>query len=55
MKLLMHKPLLMAFLLSLPLWIVFNNFIVALVVSLLVAFLISMGYSLYLMKKRKNP
>ncbi|NYT44189.1 hypothetical protein [Pollutimonas thiosulfatoxidans] len=51
----MHKPLLMAFLLSLPLWIVFNNFIVALVVSLLVAFLISMGYSLYLMKKRKNP
>lgn len=53
MKQLLRKPLLLAFLLSLPLWIVFNNYIVAIMVALLVAFLLSMCYSLFLLSKGK--
>ena len=55
MKQLLQKPLLSAFLLSLPLWIVFNNYIVAIAVGLLVAFLASMCHSLYLMNRKKKP
>lgn len=54
MKPLLHKPLLMAFLLSLPLWVILNNFIIAITVGLLVGFLISMCYSLYLMNRKKR-
>ena len=42
MRQLLRKPLLLSFILSVPLWIVFNNYIVALSVALLVAFLLSM-------------
>lgn len=55
MKQLVRRPLLLAFLLSLPLWVVFNNYIVALIVALLVAFLISMCISLYILNKKKRP
>ncbi|PLC49332.1 hypothetical protein CR159_13595 [Pollutimonas subterranea] len=53
MKQLARKPFFLALLMSLPLWIVFNNFIVAIMVALLVAFLISMCYSLYTIKQAK--
>ena len=55
MKQLLRKPLSFAFLLSLPLWIVFSNYIVAITVALLVAFLASMCHSLYLMNRKKKP
>lgn len=54
MKELACKPLLLAFLLSLPLWIVFSNYVVALIVALLAAFLISMCYSLYAIKRARQ-
>ncbi len=53
MKQLARKPFFLALLMSLPLWIVFNNFIVAIMVALLVAFFISMCYSLYTIKQVK--
>jgi ABC-type antimicrobial peptide transport system permease subunit len=54
MKELACKPLLLAFLLSLPLWIVFGNYVVALIVALLTAFLISMCYSLYAIRRARR-
>ena len=53
MKQLLRKPLFFAILLSIPLWIVFNNYIVAIMVALLAAFLASMCHALYLMNKKK--
>lgn len=53
MKQLVRKPFFLALLLTLPLWIVFNNFIVALMVSLLVAFLLAMCHSLYTITQAK--
>lgn len=53
MKSLALRPLLLSFLLSLPLWVVFDNFIVALVVALLLGFLVSMCRSLYLINRSK--
>lgn len=53
MKQLVRKPFFLALLLSLPLWIVFNNYIVAIIVALLVAFLLSMCHSLYLLSRGK--
>ncbi|MGP1613825.1 MAG: hypothetical protein ACTS5Y_01990 [Pollutimonas bauzanensis] len=47
MKQLLRKPLAFALLLSLPLWVVFDNYLVAIMVALLVAFLLSMCYTLY--------
>lgn len=54
MKQLVRKPFFLALLLSLPLWIVFNNYIVAIIVALLVAFLLSMCHSLYLLSQGKS-
>ena len=54
MKQLVRKPLLLAFLLSLPLWIVLDNYLVSLIVSLLVAFLASMCVSLWALKDARN-
>jgi len=54
MKRLLRRPLLSGVLLSLPLWIVLDNFIVAISIALLVSFLISMSYSLYLMNRKKR-
>jgi uncharacterized protein (DUF58 family) len=53
MKQLVRKPFFLALLLSLPLWIVFNNYIVAIMVALLVAFLLSMCHSLYVLNRAK--
>ncbi|MGE4368953.1 MAG: hypothetical protein AB7E12_04670 [Burkholderiaceae bacterium] len=53
MKSLALRPLLLSFLLSLPLWVIFDNFIVALVVALLLGFLVSMCRSLYLINQNK--
>jgi hypothetical protein len=55
MKQILNRPFLFALILSLPLWIVFNNFIVAIIVALLVAFLLSMYNALRVMQhKRKD-
>lgn len=53
MKSLALRPLLLSFLLSLPLWVIFDNFIVASVVALLLGFLVSMCRSLYLINQNK--
>ncbi|HUG59440.1 MAG TPA: hypothetical protein VL002_14495 [Candidimonas sp.] len=53
MKQLVRKPFFLALLLSIPLWVVFNNYIVAIIVALLVAFLLSMCHSLFLLSKGK--
>ena len=54
MKQLLRKPLLLAFLLSLPFWVVLDNYLVSLIVSLLVAFLASMCYSLKVLKHGRD-
>jgi hypothetical protein len=51
MKDIVRRPFISALLLSLPLWIALNNYLVALAVALLVAFMASMVYSLWLMKR----
>lgn len=51
MKELVRRPFISGLVLSLPLWVVFGNYIVALSVAMLVAFLVSMSYSLFLMKR----
>ncbi|NYT64560.1 hypothetical protein H0A58_01085 [Alcaligenaceae bacterium] len=51
MKQLLRKPFFFAVLLSLPLWVVFNNYLIAFISALLVAFLASMCYSLYVLRK----
>lgn len=55
MKQLIRKPLLLAVLLSLPLWVVFNNYIVAITVALLCGFLASMCHTLYLLRRGSPP
>lgn len=50
MKQLLRKPLLLAVLLSLPLWVVFNNYLVAITVALLCGFLASMCHTLYVLR-----
>ncbi|WP_167670874.1 hypothetical protein [Allopusillimonas ginsengisoli] len=52
MKQLARKPLLLSFLLSLPLWIVFNNYVVALICALLVGFFVSMCCSLWVLHNK---
>ena len=52
MKQLLNRPLLLGFLLSLPLWIVLGNFIVALMVALLLSFLLSMYTALRTLQGR---
>ncbi|OWT59250.1 hypothetical protein [Candidimonas nitroreducens] len=51
MKLLARKPLLLAALLSIPLWIALGNFIVAVCVALLLSFLIAMCHALYVLRR----
>jgi hypothetical protein len=55
MKQLARKPLVSSFLLAIPLWIVLDNFIVAIAVALLIGFLISMSYSLWVMNRKPDP
>lgn len=54
MKQLLRKPFLLSLLLSLPLWIVFNNYIVALCTALLIAFLLSMIDSLIVLRRQQQ-
>lgn len=53
MKQLLNHPFLLALILSLPLWIVLGNYIVAVIVALLVSFLLSMYNALRVMKRDK--
>lgn len=56
MRSLLRKPVLCALLLSLPLWVIFHNYIVAITVALLLAFLASMLESLHaLSRARQGP
>lgn len=52
MKQLANKPLFLAVILSVPLWIVFGNYLVGAMAALLAAFFIAMCHSLYLLNKR---
>lgn len=53
MKQLLNHPFLLAMILSLPLWVVLGNFIVAVIAALLVSFLLSMFNALRVMKRDK--
>ncbi|MYN14029.1 hypothetical protein GSY71_12860 [Pusillimonas sp. TS35] len=55
MKQLARKPLLLSLMLSLPLWIVFDNFLVAIMAGLLIGFLVSMCHSLWVLKQKQDP
>lgn len=54
MKQLLRKPFLLSLLLSLPLWIVFNNYIVAICAGLLIAFLLSMIDSIVAIQRQEK-
>lgn len=54
MKQLLRKPFLLSLLLSLPLWIVFNNYIVALSAGLFIAFLLSMVDSIITVQRQEK-
>lgn len=54
MKQLLNHPFLLALLLSLPLWIMLGNYIVALIAALLLAFLLSMYNALRVLNRRKK-
>jgi len=54
MKQLLNRPLLLGFLLSLPLWVVLGNFVVALIAALLFSFLISMYVALRTLQRRDS-
>ena len=47
-----NKPLFLAIILSVPLWVVFGNYLVGAMAALLAAFFIAMCHSLYLLNKR---
>ena len=49
-----NRPLLLALLLSLPLWIVVGNYLVAIIAALLLAFLMSMCNALRVLNKDKR-
>lgn len=54
MKQLLNHPFLLAVFLSLPLWILLGNYLVALIAALLVAFLLSMYNALRSISRRKK-
>ncbi len=51
MRQLANRPLFLAAILAIPLWFVLDNFVVAAMVALLVAFLAAMVHSLRILKK----
>jgi len=59
MKELVNRPMLLAALLVIPLWFLLDNFVVAAMVALLVAFLVSMIHALRVLKHpesaKQNP
>lgn len=54
MKQLLRKPFLLSLLLSLPLWVVFKNYIVAICAGLLIAFLLSMLDSIIVIQRQQK-
>lgn len=54
MRQLVNRPLFLAALLVIPLWILLGNFVVALMAALLVAFLAAMVHSLRVLKKHER-
>jgi len=54
MKQLVNHPFLLALILSLPLWVVLGNFLVALISSLLIAFLLSMFNALRVLSRKRT-
>ena len=52
MKDLARAPALLSLLLSIPLWLILDNFIVALMVALLISFMIAMCHSLLVLKNQ---
>lgn len=54
MKQLLNHPFLLALILSLPLWVVLGNFIVAIITALLVSFLLSMYNALRVLNRDKD-
>ena len=55
MRQLANRPMFLAALLAIPLWMILGNFVVALMVALLVAFLAAMVHSLRVLKKSEQP
>lgn len=55
MKELANKPLLTSLLLALPLWLIFDNFVVGAILGLLAGFFITMCVSLHRLKHGKKP
>jgi|TARA_A100001391_G_scaffold205462_1_gene207116 SAM-dependent MidA family methyltransferase len=55
MKELLNRPLLTSLLLALPLWLIFDNFVVGAVLGLLAGFFITMSVSLYRLKHPAKP
>lgn len=53
MKQLVNHPVLLALILSFPLWIVLGNFLVALISALLISFLLSMFNALRVLSRKK--
>ena len=53
MKQILNRPLVLALILALPLWITFNNFIVAIIAALLVSFLLSMFNALRALQRKR--
>jgi len=51
MRQLANRPVFLALLLAIPLWFVLDNFIVAAMVALLVAFFVAMVHSLRVLNK----
>lgn len=54
MKQLLNHPFLLALILSLPLWVVLGNYIVALIAALLISFLLSMYNALRVLNRKKK-
>lgn len=54
MKQILNRPFLLALALSLPLWIVFGNYVVAALAALLIAFLLSMINALHVLRRDKR-
>lgn len=53
MKQLLNHPFLLALILSVPLWVLLGNYIVAFIAALLVAFLLSMVRALRVLNRKK--
>ncbi len=54
MKQILNRPLLLAVVLSVPLWIVLGNYVVAILAALLIAFLLSMINTLRVLRTTKT-